>query len=333
MPLESLLKLVETLRSRIDEHGAALRQSEAQTRYALIDPLLRELGWDTGDPRLVIPEYKTEAGSADYALFSGGKILMMVEAKNLGTPPRQAVNQVISYCIEGGIDYFAVTNGNEWEIYETHRRGDIDEKRVVHFDLKRSSMDACIEVLKLWRQGAQDEYNSAGWDCVFGSIRQLSEKLKPATIRAITPTTAGYVSPLQTSQEFSNDLTGWILLSELKPQAGSGVRPSGIMFPDNSQAIIRTWKDVPTETVRWLIDANFLNENHCPILRSSRGTRYIINNNPIHRNGRSFEEPRQVDLIFLETFFDGRELVNNTRIIIEHVGLDSAQFKVRLPQA
>ncbi len=327
MPLDSLLELVETLRARIDDHGATLRQSEAQTRYALIDPLLRELGWDTSDPELVIPEYKTEAGSADYALFSGGEILMMVEAKNLGTPPKQAITQVISYCIEGGIDYFAVTNGNEWEIYETHRRGDIDEKRVVHFDLKVSPRDACVEVLKLWRQGVQGEYNSAEWDCVFSSIRQLSEELKPTTVEAITPTTVAYESAFQTSQEFSNDLTGWILLSELKPENGS-VRPSEIMFPDNSQSTIRTWKDVPTETVRWLIDADILTENHCPVLRSSRGTRYIMNSNPIHRNGRLFDEPRQVERIFLETFFGGRELVDNARIIIEHVGLDSALFKI-----
>ncbi len=57
MPLESLLELVQTLSNRIDLHGPALRQSEALTRYALIDPLLRELGWDTEDPDMVIPEY------------------------------------------------------------------------------------------------------------------------------------------------------------------------------------------------------------------------------------------------------------------------------------
>ena len=50
MILESLLELVETLKARIDTHGDQLRQSEALTRYALIDPLLRELGWDTEDP-------------------------------------------------------------------------------------------------------------------------------------------------------------------------------------------------------------------------------------------------------------------------------------------
>lgn len=72
MPFESLLKLVETLRKRIDEHGATLRQSETMTRYALVDPLLRELGLDTGNPDLVVPEYKAGSGSADYALLVNG---------------------------------------------------------------------------------------------------------------------------------------------------------------------------------------------------------------------------------------------------------------------
>ena len=67
----------------------ALRQNEALTRYALIDPLLRELGWDTEDPTLVIPEYKGVGGSADYALFSGDKLLMIVEAKKLDNIPER----------------------------------------------------------------------------------------------------------------------------------------------------------------------------------------------------------------------------------------------------
>ena len=52
MPLDSLRLLVELLKERIQGHGAALRGSEALTRYALIDPLLRELGWDTANPVL-----------------------------------------------------------------------------------------------------------------------------------------------------------------------------------------------------------------------------------------------------------------------------------------
>ena len=50
MLLESLLECVNEIRARIEAHGDALRKSETQTRYALIDPLLRELGWDTQEP-------------------------------------------------------------------------------------------------------------------------------------------------------------------------------------------------------------------------------------------------------------------------------------------
>ena len=49
MPLENLLTRVETLRDRVDDYGPALRKNEMLTRYALIDPLLRELGWDIED--------------------------------------------------------------------------------------------------------------------------------------------------------------------------------------------------------------------------------------------------------------------------------------------
>ena len=91
MPLDDLLRLVETLRARIDAHGPALRASEALTRYALIDPLLRELGWDTSDPTQVVPEYPTSGGRADYSLLADGQPRMMVEAKKLGEPMAGAI--------------------------------------------------------------------------------------------------------------------------------------------------------------------------------------------------------------------------------------------------
>ena len=112
MPLESLLELITTLSDRIDKHGATLRQSEALTRYAPIDPLLRELGWDTSNPEMVIPEYRSGNGRADYALMNGGSPAMMVEAKSLGTPLQDSVlAQGINYCLMEGTSYFSVTGG------------------------------------------------------------------------------------------------------------------------------------------------------------------------------------------------------------------------------
>ena len=62
--------LVQKLQGRIDSHGPMFRQNEALTRYALVDPLLRALGWDTENPTVVIPEFSTGEGRADYALLT-----------------------------------------------------------------------------------------------------------------------------------------------------------------------------------------------------------------------------------------------------------------------
>ena len=158
MPLDSLQSLVEKLRERIDAHGSKLRQSEALTRYALIDPLLRELGWDTGDPDLVLPEYREAGGSVDYALFSGKKPLMMVEAKKLDTSLRdeKVLMQGLAYCQTQGTRYLSVTDGRRWEIYETHRAVPINEQRIVEFDLKNgSAAEGCSKALELRRSNIE----------------------------------------------------------------------------------------------------------------------------------------------------------------------------------
>ena len=84
MPLESLHSLVETLKKRIQDHGAELRKSTMLTRYALIDPLLRELNWDTTDPSQVMTRFY----SGYMLMGSEGRPVMSVEEKSLGTSLR-----------------------------------------------------------------------------------------------------------------------------------------------------------------------------------------------------------------------------------------------------
>ena len=70
--LEPLVSVIETIRQRISEHGATLRENETRTRVALIDPILQALGWDVSDPTVVTPEFPVSASRADYALLGPG---------------------------------------------------------------------------------------------------------------------------------------------------------------------------------------------------------------------------------------------------------------------
>ena len=220
MLLDSLLKLVETLRERIDEHGDALRQSEAMTRYALIDPMLRELGWNTDDPALVVPEYKSGSGSADYALIENDRPLMMVEAKKLGTQLQDAVGQGIQYCLMEGTSYFALTDGNRWEIYRIQGGVPIADQRIVEFDLKgQSPAEVCLKALALWRPSVGSGHVAAGSAPVAGqdSVGSIGDRPPPPPL------------PPRDDHE-------WQSLSELNP-APKSAPPTAVRFPTTRRSL------------------------------------------------------------------------------------------------
>ena len=72
---------------------------EMSTRYIVVDPVLRSLGWDLSDPSQCIVEYATAGGSGslprvDYALIGrDGCPVVLVEAKRLLLSGRMASNE------------------------------------------------------------------------------------------------------------------------------------------------------------------------------------------------------------------------------------------------
>ena len=311
MPLESLLELVEQLQRRIDTHGDALRQSEALTRYALIDPLLRELGWDTADPSQVVAEYKSDVGSADYALLSNGRPMMIVEAKKLGTHLQDAVSQVINYCTKEGYDYFAVTDGGRWELYETHKRGNLKEKIVTTFEVRSSPAEICLQALALWRPSVQAGHVAVGQAPIVGTAPNDTDSPKNP--------------PQPTPPRL--DEHDWQPMSGLNPPPGS-IPPVEVRFPNDSIASVTRWNSILVEIVRWLINEKHLNANHCPIqVRNSKIYRVAVT--PVHPDGRKFRSQEQVGAFYVERHGDIRRVVDATRSIIKHVGQEPTQFKVR----
>ena len=55
--MRSLLEVLKEVREKIHNFQDELRQNEALTRYAIIDLVLRELGWNLENPKLVRPEF------------------------------------------------------------------------------------------------------------------------------------------------------------------------------------------------------------------------------------------------------------------------------------
>jgi type I site-specific restriction endonuclease len=125
MKLDELVALIEALRQRAQAFASELYQGETLARYALIDPLLRALGWDTGDPSQVRPEYAAGNKKADYVLLDADSSpLILLEAKKLGDKlPSIAGAAVATYAMELAnqgkrVKLLATTNGLLWELYD-----------------------------------------------------------------------------------------------------------------------------------------------------------------------------------------------------------------------
>ena len=336
MPLESLLELVETLRARIDEHGASLRQNEMRTRYALIDPFLRILGWDTSNPAEVVVEDGSGDGRADYLLLNEDQPVMIIEAKRLGLGVSDGRQQAANYAMDQGrkARYFAVTDGDQWEIYDTHQPA--ISMLVISFALRVDvPAEVCLKALALWRPAVQHVSIMQAEAPIVGLDTMTRIAAEPVELPASESGPGPHDQPAfqQTSEtvtQSSRVREEWILLSELDPAKGGRPRPpSIILFPDNSSHSIQYWNEVTITTIQWLLQNSYLNENHCPI-RLPNGTRHVTASKPVHSNGTPFKRgANAIGPICVDLDYTGWEFVRNTRLIIQRVGLNPSQFKVR----
>ena len=153
--LDALMRVIETLKQRIEHHGGAIGSNEIRTRTALVDPLLNALGWDTTDPAMVIPEYAAGGGVADYALLKvmpdeNAPVIAFIEAKRLHEPLESHRAQMLTYANMSGVKYAGLTNGDRWELYEVFKEAPLHERRIVDVSLLHEpAIDCAVQLLPL----------------------------------------------------------------------------------------------------------------------------------------------------------------------------------------
>lgn len=296
MPLDDLVTRVEDLAQRVEQYALLLRQSEMLTRYVLIDPFLRALGWNTEDPDQVRPEYH----GADYALIHDGKVRLTVEAKRLDTNLSEGLTQSINYCIQEGTPYFAVTDGRRWEVYETFKAVPLSEKRVSAFDLCGAPFEAALGALCVWRPNI--------------GAAQLVSPLHP--VIGEPPFAPSSPPPIP----------GLTSLADI--QVASGTKPPvSIHFPDGSQKPLKYWRDLQVEVVQYLVSKGKLGPGNCPVQKPG-AYRHLVHHEPKHSGGEPFGSPSQVGPLWVETHYSARSLVDNTRFILGAVHEDANDYRL-----
>jgi hypothetical protein len=298
--VRELLEAIERVRERIERHGSKLSQNEMLTRYALVDPILRALGWDTEDPEQVEPEPRTETGRPDYALKHDGKPIVMVEAKPLRSDLEKARGEGFRYCWQNKVPFYAITDGNVWELHDLREMGG---KEIFRIQLSRDNPgDAARQLLALWRPAMPKV--KVGAPLVATGERESEERRKPET-------------RVETQLEQS--------LQRLKEQVRPGQSPpTSIRFPDGTQEDLRTWKDLLVAVAKWALP-RLKQKGKLPL------DNLIQDQDRLIQNGRQMLRPQDIGYGWLmETNFSSKDCVRNAVRILEAAGVSADQVFVTL---
>ena len=140
----SLTALEETLKKATEWIRSEKLQNEAQTKQAVILPILRCLGWDDANPNECFPEYtmrsrsrskspNSTSGRVDYALCrtdtNPPRPLIFIEAKSLGRIDDEGEEQLFHYAYNEGAQLLILTDGDVWHFYLSGVEGLPAERR------------------------------------------------------------------------------------------------------------------------------------------------------------------------------------------------------------
>ena len=221
---ETIQRLDKTIRKLIEcikKYPNDLNRHEHATRYALVDPMLRALGWDVSDPAWIVPEYRIASFGntkqyADYALFAKRRKTsslvvpsLILEAKKYNTT-QQEMGKARRDAREGAAEtkaqYFAFTDGNHWALYKYSSSEEITSFKLRDPDGSRIAISTlCQKALPLAksRLGRPPQKHTTRYISATANftIQRSEARLLPTTTR---PTVAIHAmdSTTESSQNF-----------------------------------------------------------------------------------------------------------------------------------
>ena len=315
MALDDLKATIETLRKRIRDHSEYLKGYETRTRQALIDPMLRALGWDVEDPKSVELEYKVNQDRLDYALRGSERPIAVIEAKALGKSlDEKETMQVLNYANSAGIPYMALTNGDHWRMLEVFKQAPIEDRVLMEFCLSQDAPYACaLQALRLWRP------NLASGEPPQEAATPIMIKSSPKDSAPPTPKPS---SGKEVAEPSNNG--DWVPITSLKVEKGQKPPPNAeIKFPDSSTKPIKHSVDLVKSVAEHLIETKKISDEDCPVHKEGVKT-YLVHTKPIHGTGRKFRPSKEIGELWLNTYGDPIETHKNACWLLENFNIDPA---------
>ena len=324
--LTDLIGTIEMVRARIRDHRSYLDVAapEARTRVSLIDPLLRALEWDVGDPSLVAIEWRAGSGRADYALQRrAGEPVLLLEAKKLSDTNAHH-EQLARYVVGDNlrrtvkIPYCAITNGNRWQVFDVFR-----QELVVDASLEDDEPRRCaLKLLALWQPTLRES-----------TVEPVSDLGRgPMSGVAPSPSAADPCAPLDAEENRGDGGPddGWMPLdSEALVPSGRQGRMA-MRFPDGSTSRVESWIRMLVKTAEWLFETGLLRREEVPF--AVAGRRCCVSTDGQRPDGERLKRPLPIGQtgLQLEGSLAALDVHRFTVGLLKRYGIEPSRVSLKL---
>ncbi|WP_223648731.1 hypothetical protein [Hymenobacter psoromatis] len=299
-PLAALVAALANVCHQAEQNHALLSKNEAATRAALIDPVLRALGWDTADVRMVEPERTVEnKQSLDYVLKGpAGAIQSVVEAKKLGESLDKLghVGALIGYAFSLKPVSFFITDGLNWHCYSP---GHSHYEPTSTIELRADQLlPAALQLLQLL------------------DAAHSGHGLRTAPTIASAPGAAFALSVAKVQSRQVSNTSAPILSKKYYPLAVDLTdpakqlgKPQWLRLPDGQEHALNTWKDILIKAADLVLHSQ--NKLTIPLPDKAGKKTVLLSWHYSGKERSSQQLTYQGKTIFLDTHYSARDCVAN----------------------
>ncbi len=298
-------EFINNLKGKIESHRDLYEKNEAAVRQHIIDPILRELGWDIADPDQVIPEDNTgEGGFPDYALLKDGKKIILIEAKKMSEEPMSHIKQLARYSSDIGSRYGFITNGAEFVLFKSYEEFkpyierviwkanvEVDPPERVVRILTSVSPNNVLLIEELAKKS--DNLNML-WDELIEDPDTFSKVLSDHFKKQLSSKFPNLRYEFDEVQEFLKERASALLSQESNVQYPENLEPGNEAYGakyytkmrlEGKEYKILAQNQILINVAEWLVDKGKLNRNTVPIEAGYK--RYLVNKENKNKDGRS----------------------------------------------
>ena len=281
------------------------------------------------DPNQVELEYAAGGGRADYALISNDVPVAVIEAKNLDIPLQDYIMQPLNYANSRGIKYMAITNGDNWFLYDVFSQQPIEERIIMQFSITQTpAHESALQALRMWRSNLASPGNPMpASDPV---LEPETNKKQHVAITSNPPVSLPEPdgqeerTPPQIITEPDTE-PGWIALTDLLNLDRKSQKPRRIKFPQGQPKSFRaSGVGVLREIAEWLVNSEKLIHENAQVPHPKIKNRYVASSRE-----QDLQKPEKIRIgVYIEKNWIAQDSVDGAIGLLEHCGLDPSMVQV-----